>query len=81
MWRYIEKYNYVDTWRDPDDIHYDNEKYFNTLGEALAYGCKEAEKFGNYIKGKDFRYYKNYKSLIYTCWGSYAPTLIIAKVI
>lgn len=81
MWRYIEEYNYAETWRDPDDIHYENEKYFNTLGETLTYGCKTAEKFGNYIKGKDFRYHKDYKSLMYTCSGSYAPTLIIAKTI
>lgn len=81
MWRYIEEYNYAETWRDPDDIHYENEKYFNTLGEALAHGCKRAKEFGNYIKGKDFRYHKNCKSLIYTCWGSYAPNLKIAKTI
>jgi len=83
MWRYIEEYNYADTWRDPDAIHYANEKLFNTLKEALAYGRKQAKAYDDIsymtIKGKDFTWNKKIKSWVHNCTGSYAPVLIIAK--
>ena len=84
MWRYIEEYNYAETWRDPDDIHYENEKYFNTLGEALAYGRKQAKEhdvISYRTVGGNFTWSKEHKSWLYNCRGSFAPTLIITKAI
>lgn len=81
MWRYIEEYNYADTWLDPDDIWYKNEKFFTTLNKAFTYAIKQWSDTTSCktLTAKDFKWNKKSKQWTFTCKGSYAPTLIIAK--
>ena len=81
IYKYTEKANLAETWRDPDCITTLDEKYFNTFDKALEYAYN---KYDTRFKGIDINnaleYNENRKRWEHFEGGSWGTLMCIEEL-